>query len=556
MTDPEEPTLTSYRQWALPILRALESLGGSGRPREVEDAVRVILAEHLNDLQWARVLRSNYVRWARLALKKAGLVGGETGTWEITPAGNVWLEQRREEPLETSWNIAELRPEEAGDLKAPLETVEVTDFEGYEIPILRLLKGGGRNKDELFENLEKTLRPSLLPGDTRVMERGRAVWHYRASWALTDLKKTGAVRNPTIGRWEITDAGRARLEQEEGSWSIEQFHGSRAKVRAESAAAGQPSQSIAPPAWPTAPWSMFEADFGEIAGVLQHRLRPDLTATPETPIARNVILYGPPGTGKTYVAKKVAVALTGDTEPGPDSRWRLVQFHPSYAYEDFVQGLRPALEEKELRYKLHQGPFLQLCKAAEADPDHFFVLIIDEINRGDPARIFGELLYGLEYRDEPIDLASGGSLVVPPNVVILGTMNSVDRSVALVDHALRRRFAFVRVDPSPEAVESARLGALLAQFNEWLVAELDVDHAVGHSVFLNAALANVPADQAIDRVWEHDVRPLLEEYFFGQPERMKSASNAWAKAKADSAEDEDGAATVGSDDRGAGSRSP
>lgn len=537
MTDPEEPALTSYRQWALPILRALESLGGSGRPREVEDAVRVILAEHLNDLQWARVLRSNYVRWARHVLSKAGLVGGQTGTWEITPAGRAWLEQRKAEPIETTWNIAELLPEEAGDLKAPLETVEATDFEGYQIPILRLLEGGGRNKDELFTSLQSVLEPTLLAGDWRVMDRGRAVWYYRASWALSDLKKTGAIRNPTLGRWEITDAGRVRLAQETGSWTIDQFRGSKAKVRAESTS--QSALTVAPPSWPTAQWSAFAADFSDVAAALERRLRPDLTATPDLAIARNIIFYGPPGTGKTYVAKKVAVALTGDEEPGPESRWRLVQFHPSYAYEDFVQGLRPALEEKELRYKLHQGPFLQVCKAAEADPDRFHVLIIDEINRGDPARIFGELLYGLEYRDEPVDLASGGSLVVPPNLVILGTMNSVDRSVALVDHALRRRFGFVRVDPSPEAVDSPRLGALLVQFNEWLIVQLDAEHAIGHSVFLNPALAKVAPDEAIDRVWRHDVRPLLEEYFFGQPDRLKMAEKVWATAKSDTAEDED-----------------
>jgi 5-methylcytosine-specific restriction protein B len=168
------------------------------------------------------------------------------------------------------------------------------------------------------------------------------------------------------------------------------------------------------------------------------------------------------------------------------------------------------------------------------------VLIVDEINRGDPARIFGELLYALEYRGDPIELASGGELTVPPNLVILGTMNSVDRSVALVDYALRRRFAFVRFDPDPEAVPSTRLGELLEVFNEWLVSQLDAEHAVGHSFFLNPALAKLPPDEAALRIWSHDVRPLLEEYFFGQPDRIKDAAAVWKKAWAEAEEDDRG----------------
>jgi 5-methylcytosine-specific restriction protein B len=323
---------------------------------------------------------------------------------------------------------------------------------------------------------------------------------------------------------------------------MESFRGSKAKVRAEGKKGDAPP-APAPAAWPTAGWKAFATEFPEVAKELEQRLRPDLGATPEHVIVRNSIFYGPPGTGKTYLAKKVALALTGDDEPGPESRWRIVQFHPSYAYENFIQGLRPALEEKELRYKLHTGPFMQVCKVAEDDPDHFHVLIIDEINRGDPARIFGELLYSLEYRGESIELATGGSLSVPPNLVIIGTMNSVDRSVALVDHALRRRFGLIRVDPAPEAVADTTLGVVLEKFNEWLCAELDADHAIGHSVFLNPAYAGLSPEDAVEIIWRHDVRPMLEEYFFGQPERLKAAQEQWVKAKA-YADDDEGAVAV------------
>jgi len=273
------------------------------------------------------------------------------------------------------------------------------------------------------------------------------------------------------------------------------------------------------------------------------RLRPDLGPTPELArgaIPRNLVLYGPPGTGKTFVARQVAQALTGQEEPGEESRWRLVQFHPSYAYEDFVQGLRPDLEQASLRYRIQKGPFLQVCEAAADEPDSFHVLVIDEINRGDPARIFGELLYGLEYRGESVDLAAGGQLTVPPNLVIVGTMNSVDRSVALVDYALRRRFAFVRVEPSPEVVTAVRsksrlapvAAAVLGAFNGWITERLDREHAIGHSFFLNPALG-LDEVGALDRVWSLDVLPLLEEYFFGDRDSLAEAERQWKAAVSD-----------------------
>lgn len=161
------------------------------------------------------------------------------------------------------------------------------------------------------------------------------------------------------------------------------------------------------------------------------------------------------------------------------------------------------------------------------------MLVIDEINRGDPARIFGELLYALEYRGESVSLALGGKLVVPPNLVVIGTMNSVDRSVALVDYALRRRFGFVRIDPNPEVVASGRAPGLIADvgpgilvaFNQWITKRLDRDHQIGHSYFLSPALLEDAGPFA--QVWAMDIRPLLEEYFFGDEQALAEADGVW-----------------------------
>jgi len=257
------------------------------------------------------------------------------------------------------------------------------------------------------------------------------------------------------------------------------------------------------------------------------------------PVPRNVILYGPPGTGKTHVAKEIARALTGEDEPSADAHWQLVQFHPSYSYEDFIQGMRPDLSKAQLRYELREGPFVRICRAADKDPDAFYVLVIDEINRGDPARIFGELLYALEYRHEPVQLALEGELAVPPNLVIIGTMNSVDRSVAIVDYALRRRFGFVRLDPDGEIIEEEREGDafapkaahVLGAFNAWLTGKLSREHCIGHSFFLSPSVDLATVD-GFEQVWTNDIHPLLEEYFFGDSNSLAEARKVWLEAVA------------------------
>ena len=167
---------------------------------------------------------------------------------------------------------------------------------------------------------------------------------------------------------------------------------------------------------------------------------------------RQVIFQGPPGTGKTYVAQALAEHLSGSK-----NRVTLVQLHPSYAYEDFVQGFRPRLRDGQPGFELRDGPLLRAAKRAKEEPDEDHFLVIDEINRGNPAKVFGELYFLLEYRDQAIDLQYRGeddaSFSLPDNLYIIGTMNTADRSIALVDLALRRRFYFVEFHPDDEPVK-------------------------------------------------------------------------------------------------------
>ena len=165
---------------------------------------------------------------------------------------------------------------------------------------------------------------------------------------------------------------------------------------------------------------------------------------------KQVIFQGPPGTGKTYVARKLAMHLAGS-----EDQVTLVQFHPSYAYEDFVQGFRPTLfDNGQPGFKLTDGPLLRVARYARKHPNTKHFLVIDEINRGNIARIFGELYLCLEYRDSEMGLqySSGETFSLPCNLYIIGTMNTADRSIALVDLALRRRFYFVEFHPDNEPV--------------------------------------------------------------------------------------------------------
>lgn len=232
---------------------------------------------------------------------------------------------------------------------------------------------------------------------------------------------------------------------------------------------------------------------------------------------KQAIFYGPPGTGKTYLARMLAQLLVA----GSDGLIELVQFHPAYAYEDFIQGIRPhTAADGAIRYEWTDGVFLRFCRQAQARQGRC-VLIIDEINRANLARVLGELLYLLEYRDQSITLSGGQPFTIPDNVRLLGTMNTADRSIALVDHALRRRFAFIALWPDYDLLrryhaqtgyDSRSLITVLQRLNSQIN---DPHYAVGPAFFLRADLP----DQ-IEDIWRMEIEPYLEEYFFNQPERV------------------------------------
>jgi hypothetical protein len=254
---------------------------------------------------------------------------------------------------------------------------------------------------------------------------------------------------------------------------------------------------------------------------------------------RQVIFYGPPGTGKTYVARKLARFLAGE-----DGTVRLVQFHPSYAYEDFVEGYRPTAAGT---FALRSGPLKRIAEAARAEPNVTHLLVIDEINRGNIAKLFGELYFLLEYRGESIDLQySETPFQLPGNLWIIGTMNTADRSIALIDAALRRRFHFVPFFPDAPPIEGLLRRWLRREEPglEWVADRVDAANrllgdrhaAIGPSHFMRLNLD----DEWVERIWEFSIMPYVAEHLFGEEERLEEFTlQALARSATPALDDDD-----------------
>ena len=249
---------------------------------------------------------------------------------------------------------------------------------------------------------------------------------------------------------------------------------------------------------------------------------------------KNIILQGAPGVGKTYAAKRLAYSMMGVKD---QNRVMMVQFHQSYSYEDFIEGYRPAANG----FVLNKGAFYKFCKTAEMDDENEYFFIIDEINRGNLSKIFGELFMLIESDKRGIQLQllySGEKFAVPKNVYIIGMMNTADRSIAMLDYALRRRFAFYEMRPGfdTDGFREYRMGLGSEKFdrlihcveslNNVIAADesLGDGFCVGHSYFCNLTAETV-TDRALSAIVEYELIPLLKEYWFDEPLKVKDWTN-------------------------------
>ena len=262
---------------------------------------------------------------------------------------------------------------------------------------------------------------------------------------------------------------------------------------------------------------MDEAKYDALVSILKHK--------------KNIILQGAPGVGKTFAAKRLAYSIMGHKD---NSRIKMVQFHQNYTYEDFVMGYRPC----DNGFKLEYGIFYQFCEEARQHKDDYF-FIIDEINRGNLSKIFGELLMLIEkdYRDEEIVLSyNGEAFAVPHNLYIIGMMNTADRSLTLVDYALRRRFSFFSMEPGydtngfrkyQQSINNEKLNAIIDIVRELNIAisadsTLGKGFCIGHSYFCELTECT---DDQLKTIVEYDIIPTLSEYWFDNEAELEKWNN-------------------------------
>ena len=401
-------------------------------------------------------------------------------------------------------------------------------FDELMIPFLQHLQDEQEHlASEIYQKLK--LEMGLEKYDVITLKStGQPLFDNRAAWAKSYLKKAELVNFPKRGFVQITDKGLALLSLPQAE--LEKF------IRFTDFFSA--SASIADEARPIEPYSIDNI-VGDGCFIAREKLEMILE---RLRTKKNLILQGPPGTGKTWLAKRLAFALIGQRD---DSKVRPVQFHPNLSYEDFIRGWRPVGDGK---LTLVDGPFLEMMKAAAKEPTSRHVVVIEEINRGNPAQIFGEMLTLLEVDkrtpNEALELSykrsDGERVFIPDNLYVIGTMNIADRSLALVDLALRRRFAFINLEPT-----------LGKSWRDWVQAQcgIDLEILVEIENRLNALNNDISADTGLGpqfqvghsyvtppfgvpiadaREWfrqvvDTEIGPLLDEYWFDALKKSQKA---------------------------------
>lgn len=577
VNSPEKVSNAAFLKWFAPILRALKDLGGSGTPQETRD--KIIENEQLSDDEVSATRGKsnvnkfeNEVAWARNYLVKGGFIDDSVkGMWTLTESGqsvdmthelasSIFLNgvKRNKKNKDESGADAILGDNDVEKthywIYSPGNNAEKWDeFYADRIMAIGWDEIGDLSAFDNKEQMKQAMKEKIDP-NRPYRNAAHATWQFANEMKVGDVVFAKKGMHQLIGRGVVDsdyyydDDRKEYKNVRKVKWTMgEKEHPGQAVMKtltditayteyveqlnalyeSEIVDDEEDDKEVEYPIYDVNKFLkevyMGEPEYDSLVALIQNK--------------KNVILQGAPGVGKTYAAKRLAYSMMGVMDT---SRVMMVQFHQSYSYEDFIMGFRPT----ESGFKLKHGAFYDFCKTAEIDSDNDYFFIIDEINRGNLSKIFGELFMLIENDKRGVELKllyENEKFSVPQNVYIIGMMNTADRSLAMMDYALRRRFAFFEMKPGFDTdgfkeyrkkLNNAKFDSLIScveRLNEVITADesLGEGFCIGHSYFCN--LKEVTS-QALSGIVEFELVPLLKEYWFDEPVKAKD----WIKNLRDS----------------------
>lgn len=563
----------AFLRWFAPLIQALRDLGGSGTPAEAR--AKIIENEQLSEDEINQTRGKNNVNkfenevaFARNYLVNAGYIDKSVyGIWTLTEAGksvdmtsemasDIFKNVLSSSPSKQGKNIDALADEDVHTVRywlyAPGEGSCMWD-EFYTSGIMAIGWGviGDLSTFDSKDAMKIKMREVI---DESLSYKNAA----HATWQFANEMKIGDIVFVKKGMHQIIGRGVVMSDYEYDNTRDDEYKNIRQVDWTHNGVWPHPGQAVMKtltditsyPDYVEKLNSLFEDETEEDAEDVEKTYPPytkedflsEVFMSEEEydklsgilRIKKNIILQGAPGVGKTFVAKRIAFSMMGvkDVE-----RVMMVQFHQSYSYEDFIMGFRPSTDGFELK----RGAFYNFCKKAEIDGDNDYFFIIDEINRGNLSKIFGELFMLIENDKRGVSLQllySDEKFSVPKNIYIIGMMNTADRSLAMLDYALRRRFAFFEIKPgfTTDGFREYRMSLENEKFDKLIACVESLNNVIsndeslgdgfciGHSYFCNL-LPDTINDQVLSGIVEYELIPLLKEYWFDEPTKVKDWSS-------------------------------
>ena len=563
----------AFLRWFAPLIQALRDLGGSGTPAEARAKIienEQLSEDEINETRGRNNVNKfeNEVAFARNYLVNAGYIDKSVyGIWTLTEAGksvdmtsemasDIFKNVLSSSPSKQGKNIAALADEDVHTVRywlyAPGEGSCMWD-EFYTSGIMAI--GWGEIGDLSTFDSKDAMKIKMREVIDESLSYKNAA---HATWQFANEMKIGDIVFVKKGMHQIIGRGVVMSDYEYDDTRDDEYKNIRQVDWTHNGEWPHPGQAVMKTLTDITSYtdyveklnSLFEDETEEDAEDVEKTYPPytkeDFLSEVFMPeeeyeklsgilrIKKNIILQGAPGVGKTFAAKRIAFSMMGvkDVE-----RVMMVQFHQSYSYEDFIMGFRPSTDGFELK----RGAFYNFCKKAEIDGDNDYFFIIDEINRGNLSKIFGELFMLIENDKRGVSLQllySDEKFSVPKNIYIIGMMNTADRSLAMLDYALRRRFAFFEIKPgfTTDGFREYRMSLENEKFDKLIACVESLNNVIsndeslgdgfciGHSYFCNL-LPDTIDDQVLSGIVEYELIPLLKEYWFDEPTKVKDWSS-------------------------------